>query len=139
MKLKIFITLPLCLSLWLSSAQTAAATEKATSVITTFYTEFCRLVSGGGDSAAEAALLSGFLTPELIAEVHRVREVNLYDPIIRAQDFDPNSLQTLTVTHVHGDWYAVSYYAPYNRKCVVIPVRTTESEGTIRISGIAIQ
>lgn len=140
MKLRISIALLLCLSAWSGYARTADTTEKAPSVIMAFYTDFCKLIGGEGIvSEAEAALFAKFLTPGLIAKVQRIREENFYDPIIRAQDFDEKSLPTLTVTHVHGDWYAVSYFALYDRKCVVIPVKAAEIDGRVRISDIAIQ
>lgn len=139
MKRFIRCCLPLCLLIW-SSRANAASTEKTAAVIATFYTEYCSLYDGGSNTPErEAALLERYLTPDLVARVKRVRAEQGFDPLIRAQDFDRKAIPTLTVTSVDAAWYAVGYFDFYNNKCVVVPVRAIETDGTIRIVDLGIE
>lgn len=139
MKRLFFCCLPLCLLIG-SSRANAASTEKTAAAIATFYTEYCTLYDAGSNTPGrEAALLGRYLAPDLVARVERVRAERGFDPIIRAQDFDRKAIPTLTVTRVDADWYAVAYFDFYNSKCVVVPVKAAETQGTIRIVDLAIE
>lgn len=49
------------------------------------------------------------LTKGLVEKLNKVRTATDCDPIIRAQDTSDDVLETLTVKHLSGNWYMVSY------------------------------
>ncbi|WP_195461273.1 DUF3828 domain-containing protein [Alistipes sp. D31t1_170403_E11] len=120
------------------AGEPATAPKAGTEQTQAFYTDYCTFIAQGPDSAAEPKLRE-CLTPETLRKVTRVRTEQLYDPIIRAQDFDTDAVATITVTHVDGAWYAVAYLDRYNNKCVVIPVKATVENGALKITDITIR
>lgn len=123
-----------------SAAAPESETEQTQALLYAFYTDYCTLIAESSDNfAAEQKLLDSVLTPQVRRKVTQVRTEQFYDPIIRAQDFNPKALATISVTHVDGDWYAAAYLDCYNNKCVVVPVKATVENGALKITDIAIQ
>lgn len=114
-------------------------TERIAAAILKFYTEYGTLFAGSGTARAEAELCREFLLPDLLEKVRQVREEQFYDPIVRAQDFDPASIATLTVVHAEGDRYIVGYTDPYHGSRISIPVEAREIEGRIRLTDIVLE
>ena len=56
--------------------------------------------------------------------------------VIYAQDFDQKGVKSLTVKHIEGDWYAVSYYNLYDQHCVIIPLKISILNDIIKIDDI---
>lgn len=117
-----------------AAAEDRIAEEAAT--VEAFYVAYCRQTADGGDPST---LFDRFLTDRLANKVKTIWEKSGYDPIVRAQDFDLKDLETLTVTHVDGAWYAVTYLAGYTHRCVVIPVRVRTVDGRTRLDDITVE
>ncbi|WP_418981803.1 hypothetical protein [Alistipes sp.] len=116
------------------SAENRPAAEAE--AVRAFYVAYCQRMADGGDPSE---LFGRFLTERLVKKVEAVREKSGYDPIVRAQDFNRNDLETITVAHVDAAWYAVAYLNGYTRKCVIIPVRVRTMDGEIRLDDIAVE
>jgi hypothetical protein len=84
------------------------------------------------------SLVRKFLTKNLIEKVDRMRAAMNADPIIRAQDFREDVIETIKVKHLEGNWYEVSYDWAIGNKVshTVIPLRVTKTEGHYMINYI---
>ncbi len=79
--------------------------QKAKSLISTFYKAY---ISESGSLVGDE-LKKKYLTKRLIEKLDRVRAETDADPIIRAQDTTDDMVKSLSVKHIEGDWYMVSY------------------------------
>ncbi|GHU64948.1 hypothetical protein FACS1894123_10450 [Bacteroidia bacterium] len=79
-----------------------------------------------------------YLTKSLIAKVDRIVASIGADPVIRAQDFVEEAIETLKVEHLNKNWYMVSYFYKYGGKTYTtnIPVRTNKTGGQFKIDYI---
>jgi hypothetical protein len=86
------------------------------------------------DNFSNDALKKKYLTPNLIAKIDRMGASTYTDPIIRAQDFRADIIETLGVNHLDKNWYMVSYI--WDADTTNIPVRINQTEGRYRIDYI---
>ena len=98
----------------------------------------CAPLASGTHSRAIQRLLDEYLTCEAVQKVAEIESERLYDPIIRAQDFDADALGTISVTHIAGDRYAAAYLDPYRGTCVVVPIEAAVRNEALRITDIGI-
>lgn len=102
-------------------------TQEIANAIKSFYIAYATNVEQG---KSNDSLMRLYMTAELISDIERIRSTNLYDPIIRAQDFDRNAIKTIQVNHTVDDWYMVSY-SGYKNKNTIIPIRATSKNKKI--------
>ena len=92
-------------TVWISMVPTDTIVEKdAINLIKEFY-KVC--LAEHPSRSLESVNIK--LTKGLIEKLDRVRTATGCDPIIRAQDVSDDVLETLTVKHLNGNWYMVSY------------------------------
>jgi hypothetical protein len=79
-----------------------------------------------------------YLTKSLIAKAGRVAAATGTDPIIRAQDFVEEAVETFKVEHLDKNWYMVSYFYKHAGKTFTtnIPVRVNKTGGQYKIDYI---
>lgn len=110
--------------------------KDASQMIKDFYVSYASNVANGFDVKNDT-LLTENMTPELIAKVHSIRAEALYDPIIRAQDFDLNDVKSFDVKPLEDGWYLVSYlWNSDEKKRTEIPVKATVVNGKLLIDDI---
>lgn len=101
------------------------AVEKAMAEIRNFYVAYTAgLLS---DNSSPDSLMKKYLTKRLIEKVRRIRTATGADPIIRAQDFSENMVETLKIKHLNNNWYMVSYTCDDSH--TNIPLRITQIKG----------
>lgn len=83
--------------------------------------------------AYEDALMTKYLTKEMIGKVARVGASTGADPIIRAQDISDDMVKSLSVNYLGDNWYMVNYKGD---KQVNIPVRVVLIDGRYMIDYI---
>lgn len=92
-------------TVWISMVPTDTIVEKdAINLIKEFY-KVC--LAEHPSRSLESVNIK--LTKGLIEKLDRIRTATGCDPIIRAQDVSDDVLETLTVKHLSGNWYMVSY------------------------------
>ncbi len=89
-----------------------------------------------GSSSAKGHLKKKFLTKSLIDKVDRMAAETDADPIIRAQDFSKEAIETLKAKSLGHSWYMVSYTARKENDSTEIPVRISTIKGKYMIDYI---
>ncbi|MDR3365398.1 MAG: YbjP/YqhG family protein [Prevotellaceae bacterium] len=114
----------------------AIVEQEAIHAIKDFYTSYASNIIS--EIASNDLLVQRFLTKRLIEKVDRMRAATGADPIIRAQDFREDVIETLQVKHLAGNWYMVSYDWVEDKKVdnVSIPLRIVKTDGGYRIDYI---
>jgi|GEM_PF-805491 len=79
--------------------------QEAENLISKFYKAYISKRS----SFARDELKKKYLTERLIEKLDRVGAETDADPVIRAQDTTDDMVKSLSVKHIEGDWYMVSY------------------------------
>lgn len=118
--------------LCLSSACMAACPEQIKEFYTAYLSNILRNDSGN------AALCKTFFTEELIDKVDRVGNATGADPVIRAQDANEDTIETLSVRDLGDDWYMVSYLWKKGDKGTLteIPLKAQMIDGNCKITYI---
>lgn len=111
-------------------------TRRAERLLEEFYGAYCRDIACPGGTKSDK-LFERYLTEKLVNKIKIVGEESGYDLVIRAQDFNRNAIETITATHVAGNWYAIAYLDSYTHKCVIIPVKVMPVDGILRLDDIA--
>ncbi|KAA6335629.1 hypothetical protein EZS27_016150 [termite gut metagenome] len=90
------------------------------------------------DNSSNDSLMEKYLTQRLIAKVDRMSAATDSDPIIRAQDFREDLIETLSVNHLDKNWYMVGYTWVFagTANYTNIPVRVNKTEGRYMIDYI---
>ncbi len=114
------------------------AVEKAMAEIRNFYGAYTAgLLS---DNSSPDSLIKKYLTKRLIEKVRRIRTATGADPIVRAQDFIKDMVETLKFNHLYNNWYLVGYrYSSRGGQDTVhtnIPLRVTKTDGRYMIDYI---
>ncbi len=118
---------------------TASPTERTQELLQNFYYSYCwTKIFGTKYIGLLKILLEDNLTPEAVQNVAEIVSQNQYDPLIRAQDFDNDALETISVTYIAGDWYAAAYLDRQRNRCVIVPIEATVQNGSLRITDIGI-
>lgn len=89
-----------------------------------------------GNSSTKDHLKKRFLTKSLIDKVDRIAAATDADPIIRAQDFSQEAIETLKVRPLGQSWYMVSYILGRKYNSTNIPVRINKIKGKYMIDYI---
>lgn len=134
--LVVFIILTTCGSLTnycIAQQEKELGTQEIANAIKSFYISYATNIV---QNKANDLLVRLYMTAELISDIERIRSTNLYDLVIRAQDFDRNAIKTIQVNHTVDDWYMVSY-SGYKNKNTIIPIRATSKNKKIIIYYIA--
>ncbi|HJC76739.1 MAG TPA: hypothetical protein H9929_04425 [Candidatus Alistipes excrementavium] len=121
-----------------AAAPATPATERTQKLLQTFYTDCCSPMASGTHSRAIQRLPDEYPIREAVQKAAEIESERLYDPIIRAQDFDADALGTISVTYIAGDRYAAAYLDPYRGTCVVVPIEAAVRNGALRITDIGI-
>lgn len=103
--------------------------REATNAILNFYKAY----TTNHTPAYEDALMTKYLTKEMIGKVARVGASTGADPIIRAQDISDDMVKSLSVNYLGDNWYMVNYKGD---KQVNIPVRVALIDGRYMIDYI---
>lgn len=119
-----------------STLSSTPATEEVRKALEQFYREYAGWIAARFDE--RPAKPDSPLTDSARRKVEKAAVETGGDPLIRAQDFNKESLPTITVEHVVGPWYAIAYLSTYENRCVVIPVRATVRKGRLEISDITL-
>jgi hypothetical protein len=84
------------------------------------------------------SLVRKFLTKKLIKKIDRMRTATGSDPVIRAQDFSEDIVETLRFKHLAENWYMVSYDWIVDEKInhTDIPLRVVKMDGHYKIDYI---
>lgn len=120
-----------------AAAPATPATERTQKLLQTFYTDCCSPMASGTHSRA-IQRLPEYPIREAVQKAAEIESERLYDPIVRAQDFDADALGTISVTHIAGDRYAAAYLDPYRGTCVVVPIEAAVRNEALRITDIGI-
>jgi hypothetical protein len=140
---KMYLRLFLYISFFLSilpcgklAAQETAVEQEVIRAIETFYMAYTTNILSGISS--NDLLVRKFLTKRLTGKIDRIRTATGSDPIIRAQDFREEAIETLKVKHLDGNWYMVSYdwAVDNNMNHTDIPLRITATNGQYMIDYI---
>ncbi|MDR1882463.1 MAG: DUF3828 domain-containing protein [Prevotella sp.] len=75
-----------------------------------------------------------YLTQRLIEKTDRIRTATDSDPVIRAQDFRKDVIETLSVGYLDKNWYMIGY--TWDGKHTDIPLRVTRTNGQYMIDYI---
>lgn len=86
------------------------------------------------DLAFEDSIKKKFLTRRLIERVERLIASTGADPILRAQDFSEDAINTLKVKALSGCWYMVSY--SWGEDTTNIPLKVIKLNGRFMIDYI---
>lgn len=121
-----------------AAAPATPATERTQKLLQTFYTDCCSPMASGTHSRAIQRLPDEYPIREAVQKAAEIESELLYDPIVRAQDFDADALGTISVTYIAGDWYAAAYLGPYRGTCVVVPIEAAVRNEALRITDIGI-
>lgn len=111
-----------------SSASSATGIEQQ---LVAFYKSYATSIMNG-DKQQYETLLKQSVTPDLRAKLSHMGAETGSDPLLRAQDFDSNSLPTIQVKALSDSWYMVSYRA-YNNQQVSIPIKAITVKGKLLI------
>lgn len=113
-----------------------SATEPTRAALEQFYKEYTCWVSASYNEVIEKPTLP--LGAIARRKMEQGSAATGCDLLIRGQDFNKQSLPTLTVTPVADGWYAVAYLDTYNNRCVVIPIRARMHNGQLEIIDLII-
>ena len=101
-----------------------------------FYKEYTRWFSASYNEVIEKPALP--LSDAARRKMEQGSAATGCDLLVRAQDFNKQSLPTLTVTPVADGWYAVAYLDTYHNRCVIIPIRARMHKGRLEITDLVI-
>lgn len=113
-----------------------SATEPTRAALEHFYKEYTRWFSASYNEVIEKPALP--LSATARRKMEQGSAATGCDLLIRAQDFNKQSLPTLTVTPVTDGWYAVAYLDTCNNRCVVIPIQARMHRGRLEITDLII-
>ena len=101
-------------------------TQEAINMIKDFYITY----TSNALNISNESFIKKNLTKGLIEKIKRVGTATNVDPIIRAQDFSEDAIETISVSHLDGNWFMVEYTWPrdWNVEDEIyhIPVRVTQ-------------
>lgn len=114
------------------------AIQETVHMIKDFYMAYTTHVLS--DISSNDSLMEKCLTKSLVEKVERMRTAIGADPVIRAQDFRKDMVETLKFNHLYNNWYMVRYsYTWFGDKDTVhtnIPLRVTQVDGRYMIDYI---
>jgi hypothetical protein len=119
-----------------SAVPEAIVEQKAIHAIKDFYMAYT--ANTISKISSNDSLVRTFLAKSLIEKVDRMRAATGSDPIIRAQDFREDVIETLRVKHLDKSWYMVSYDWTVDEKVnhTDIPLRVMKTDGGYKIDYI---
>ncbi|MDR2621268.1 MAG: DUF3828 domain-containing protein [Dysgonamonadaceae bacterium] len=141
--LKIYLLLFLYFTLFLSAVhceepavQEIIVEQEAIHAIKDFYMAYTTNIIS--EISSNDLLIKKFLTKRLIERVNRIRTATGSDPVIRAQDFREDAIETLRVKHLEENWYMVSYDWIIDEKVnqTNIPLRVVKTDVHYKIDYI---
>jgi hypothetical protein len=106
--------------------------QEAIRVIRDFYQVYTMNILSGISS--NDLFVKKHLTKRLIEKIDRIRTATGADPVIRAQDFRKDVIETLSVRHLVNNWYMIAY--AWDRRHTDIPLRVTQTNGQYMIDYI---
>ena len=114
----------------------STAIQETVHMITDFYMAYTTHVLS--DISSNDSLMKKYLTKRLIEKVGRMRTAIGADPIIRAQDFREDMVETLKFNHLYNNWYMVRYTCRGSKDTSYtnIPLRVTLNDGRYMIDYI---
>lgn len=117
-------------------AGTDSSTEEVRQALERFYRAYAGWIAASYNEHPEKPALP--LDKATRRKVEKAAAETDGDPLLRAQDFNKQSLPTIRVEHVEGEWYAIAYLATYENRCVVIPVRALLRNGQLVITDVTL-
>lgn len=105
-------------------------------LIKSFYNAY--MINGLSSQYSNDLIKKRYLTKRLIEKIERVTLATGADPIIRAQDFTENAIETLNVRHLQDDWFVVDYKWNVSDDAIYreIPLKVIQVEGQCLIDYI---
>jgi hypothetical protein len=119
-----------------SVTQENVVAQEAIRTITDFYKAYTSNFLS--EISSNDSLVRQYLTQGLIEKTGRMTAVTDSDPIIRAQDFREDIMETLKVKYLEGNWYMLSYDWVVDSEVnhTDIPLRVTKTDGHYMIDYI---
>lgn len=125
-----------------SKAQNTASDVQALAMLKNFYTTYMTEVAIGKPPASEKkidAIQKKYCTPALISKIKRLQQSGDldWDPFIKAQDSNIESVKTLVVKKgATSNSYVVSYTDIYSHSTISINVILTKLNGSFKIASV---
>lgn len=132
-KIFIFLFLTVCMSInAIANKGNTFTTNQKIDFVKRFYVEYLDISTRETCETLRDKIISKSYRPLL-----NKKELNAgYDFIIRAQDANQESAETVAVTSMGNRWYIVSYLSSYDNKRIEIPVHLTTINGRPQIDNI---
>ena len=127
----LFLTVSLSINA-ISKVGNSFTTEEGIDFVKRFYVEYLEISKRETCETLRNNMLSKEYRPKL-----DIKELDAgYDFMIRAQDANVESAETVTVIPIDNRWYMASYLDIYSNKRIRIPVHLTTINGEPRIDNI---
>lgn len=113
-------------------AEVDTTKSEAIAIVKDFYKTYVN--SFLSNRASEDSVKRRYLTPRMVEKVERIGASTDANPIIRAQDFSEDAINTLKVKALSGHWYMVSY--SWGEDTTNIPLKVIKLNGRYMIDYI---